>query len=181
MNRCPNISFAWRSSPPSQVLYCANFGTGSALCDDLVPTLGSCDFKASTFVCTFANFTTRWNVSASATFVFPLATLGTYNFAIHWGDGSSGLCTDSNCTHVYNQSGIYDVVAQGVIRGFSMKNSPVDQKLLDVLEWGDACLGDGGYQLQGIKFESWSAADEPCLSGVRDSDSHPLASPLLYV
>eukprot|EP00808_Paulinella_micropora_P026039 g68588.t1 len=113
-------------------------------------------------------FVTTWNFSAGKMLNFPLAADGTYDFEVHWGDGVSSSCRNSSCSHQYSQTSLYNVSIVGLLHGFSFKHTweTMADKLLDVLNWGGVCLGDGGYQFKGVTIAGWTALDAPCTAQV---------------
>eukprot|EP00808_Paulinella_micropora_P007362 g13701.t1 len=44
-------------------------------------------------------------------------------------------------------------------------------KLVNVLNWGDVCLGDGGNQFANVQIERWTALDAPCTAQVTNMES----------
>eukprot|EP00457_Paulinella_chromatophora_P009417 gb/GEZN01009484.1/.p1 GENE.gb/GEZN01009484.1/~~gb/GEZN01009484.1/.p1 ORF type:complete len:371 (+),score=30.25 gb/GEZN01009484.1/:156-1115(+) len=115
-------------------------------------------------------FNTSWDMQDSPfTLDFPLASLGTYNFSIDWGDGNTTNCISATCSHNYSSSGKYLVSVLGLLQGFSFNGYlSMASKLVDVLQWGDACLGNNGRQFEGINLTKWTAQDQPCLTGLTD-------------
>eukprot|EP00808_Paulinella_micropora_P031949 g46333.t1 len=117
-------------------------------------------------------FITTWNMTVLWTLMFPLASIGAYNFQVDWGDGSSSYCNTATCSHQYSQHSIYTVSVSGLLQGFSfLQYDGMAKYLLDVLHWGGVCLGDGGGQFRGVTLTRWTASDDPCLSKVIDMSS----------
>ena len=92
------------------------------------------------------DFVSTWNTANLSTdstnsnqIKLPLFSTGIYNFEVFWGDGNSDLITTWNqteTTHTYASSGIYQIKIKGTIRGFSF-NSVTDRlKILSIESWG---------------------------------------------
>ena len=92
------------------------------------------------------SFRSIWRTSAAnGKITLPLSYTGTYNFNVHWGDGSSDTITaydDAAATHTYATAGEYTVMIDGTLIGWE-SNSDAD-KLLRITQWGDLQLGDEG-------------------------------------
>lgn len=81
---------------------------------------------------------------ANDTFTLPLASNGTYNFNVAWGDGSDDDITtwdDVNKTHTYATEDLYNVVITGTITGWAFNNSSSAPKIRDVSDWGSLDVG----------------------------------------
>lgn len=80
--------------------------------------------------------------SANNQFRLPTSDVGTYDFIVDWGDGSSDHITvwnQAEVQHTYSSIGIYEVKCTGVFRNITFSPSTADKKkILRVLEWG--CL-----------------------------------------
>lgn len=83
----------------------------------------------------------------------PLVAGGVFNFNISWGDGNSNIITAWNqaeVTHTYSLPGIYKIIIEGQLEGFSFSNSGDKLKLLTIQNGGDYFkFADGGGQLYG--------------------------------
>jgi surface protein len=99
----------------------------------------------------------------------PLVSGGTYNFDINWGDGNSETITawdQSGTMHSYETPNIYEINIDGVINGWSFADNNDRQKLLDVIQWGDLLVSDGGNQFNGCGYFTCSATDTLNISGI---------------
>lgn len=107
---------------------------------------------------------------------------GNHDAWIDWGDGSpvtrlTSSMTTNDRTHTYATPGIYDVTITGKVDGFGFGGSARDEhKLLDIMEWGDTKLADGGFQFRSAVNMAITATDAPDLSGV-SSFANAFASP----
>jgi len=99
---------------------------------------------------------------------------GNHDAWIDWGDDSPATRLTSSMsvndiTHTYATAGTYDVTITGKVDGFGFGGSaPDEHKLLDVMEWGDTKIADGGFQFRSAVNMAITATDAPDLSGVRD-------------
>lgn len=79
-----------------------------------------------------------------------LDSLGTFDFVIDWGDGSSDYINNPSqpeLVHTYSSIGTYTIIMTGIIDGFTVGNFSGDYgKILNVEQWGNVKLIDGGYQ-----------------------------------
>jgi hypothetical protein len=79
--------------------------------------------------------------STNVQFALPLVNVGTYDFVVDWGDGSSNRITshtDANKTHTYASAGTYRVKITGTLRGWQFNNAGDRLKFIKVYRWG--CL-----------------------------------------
>ena len=75
----------------------------------------------------------------SVQYEIPTSSLGTYDFVVNWGDGTSDTINtwdDSNLLHTYSVSGRYTLTIDGVFTHFTTISSKDELKLTDVLSWG---------------------------------------------
>lgn len=92
------------------------------------------------------DFVSTWNtanLSVGSTnsnqIKLPLISGGIYNFEVFWGDGNSDIITTWNqteTTHTYSSSGIYQITIKGAIRGWSFNNTGDRLKILSIESWG---------------------------------------------
>ena len=80
-------------------------------------------------------FTCKWDTtqagSSNDTVVLPLVSNGSYNFQVDWGDGIRETITtwnQSEKTHQYTSTGIYEVRIIGGISGWQFNNGGDDDK-----------------------------------------------------
>ncbi len=120
-----------------------------------------------------ASFNSTWNTSKtgtsnSTTIALPLVNGGTYNFTIDWGDGNTTTVSswDSvNANHTYGIEGTYNLTISGTIEGFRFNNGGDKSKIIDISQWGDLNVGDGGYYFWGCDNLDASATDVLNLTG----------------
>ncbi len=120
-------------------------------------------------------FKSQWNTSLtssgssnSTSITLPLVSSGSYNFTIEWGDGNSStiIAWDSpNKTHDYGTEGTYNITISGTFIGFAFSNSGDRNKLLDISQWGNMSLGNGGSYFYGASNFDLTASDSPNLTG----------------
>ncbi len=139
-----------------------------------------------------AAFVTTWTTNASGDDTvsennqirLPLATAGSYDFTVEWGDGSSDVVTSADqvlpgetdpVTHTYASAGTYDVTIRGEIDGFGIgidagSGTTDADKLIDVKQWGSVILrNDGGVFMGADNLTGFSATDEPDLSTISNA------------
>ena len=88
-------------------------------------------------------FKSRWDTtqdgSANDTVVLPLVSNGSYNFDVDWGDGNRDNITtynQSEVTHQYSNTGIYEIRIKGDITGWYFNNAGDDDKITEISSWG---------------------------------------------
>jgi surface protein len=107
---------------------------------------GTLDVFSTTFVSTWNTSNTSVGSSANNQIQLPLFNGGTYNFTVHWGDGTSDVITSWNqaeTLHTYTTSGVYTLNIIGTITEWSFGNALVDdkQKILSISNWGTLQIG----------------------------------------
>jgi surface protein len=125
--------------------------------------IGSSPFPPGAFV-------SRWN--ASGTVVLPFANTGTFDCIIDWGDSTppQHVTSYDQATHDYASPGIYTVISQGTMEGFSFgAASAFPEQLIEIQQWGTLKL-TGSSLADGFFFEDCSnltisAVDIPDLTG----------------
>ena len=96
--------------------------------------------------------------SPNDTVILPLTSDGSYNFDIDWGDGNRDNITGHNqseVTHQYSNTGIYEIRIKGNITGWQFNNGGDDDKILDISEWGPIRFTTGNSSI----FRGCSALD----------------------
>lgn len=105
-------------------------------------------FSVCTFLFCFllsaqTGFVTTWKtdnpgISYENQITIPTYTSESYNYNVHWGDGTADSGVTGDITHTYDASGEYQVVITGQFAGISFGNSggTDQQKLLAVDQWG---------------------------------------------
>ena len=84
--------------------------------------------------------------SANDTIVLPLTSDGSYDFVVHWGDGTSDNITGYNqaeVTHQYSSTGIYEVRIGGLISGWDFNEVGDDDKIINIMNFGDLRFTSG--------------------------------------
>lgn len=123
-----------------------------------------------------ATFTTKWKtdntgVSNDDQITLGLVSGGTYDFDVYWGDGNSDHITawdDAKKLHTYSSIGTYQVVIDGMCRGWRMYTGGDPEKLVEILQWGNAGFnfGNGGEYFYNCYNLKVTAEDIPDLTGV---------------
>ena len=88
-------------------------------------------------------FISKWDTtqegSANDTVVLPLVSDGDYDFYVDWGDGNRDNITtynQSEVTHQYSNTGIYEIRIKGEISGWQFNNAGDDDKITEISKWG---------------------------------------------
>ena len=94
-------------------------------------------------------FISKWDTtqagSANDTVVLPLVSDGDYDFFVDWGDNNRDNITaynQSEVTHQYSSTGIYEVKIYGGITGWFFNNggwggnTVDDDKIIEISNWG---------------------------------------------
>ena len=94
-------------------------------------------------------FISKWDTtqagSANDTVVLPLVSDGNYDFFVDWGDGNRDNITvynQSEVTHQYSSTGIYEIKIHGGITGWFFINGSHggntidDDKIIEISKWG---------------------------------------------
>ncbi len=121
-------------------------------------------------------FVTVWDttkVSASGkSITLPLLSTGTYNFSIDWGDGTNETITSwTQATHTYSTAGVYTVVIDGVLVGWNFNNAGDRLLIVELKQWGNIGLGNGGGYFYGAENMVLTATDSPDLSNTTTLES----------
>ncbi|MFX1237677.1 MAG: BspA family leucine-rich repeat surface protein, partial [Promethearchaeota archaeon] len=114
--------------------------------------------------------TTRTGVGSSDSnqVYLPLLPSGTYDFNVHWGDGSNNTITQwdqAEACHNYASPGIYNITIFGTIVGWSFKDGGDGLKMLEIKEWGPLSLGNIGHYFYGCYNLEITACDVLNLTG----------------
>ena len=84
-----------------------------------------------------ANFITTWRTTTANESITIPTTGGGYNYAVHWGDGSSESGQTGNATHTYASAGDYTVSIGGFFPRIYFNNEGDKTKIREVTQWGD--------------------------------------------
>ncbi|MHA1720422.1 MAG: BspA family leucine-rich repeat surface protein [Promethearchaeota archaeon] len=120
-------------------------------------------------------FTSVWDTTLISTdsssvnkIKLPLQSIGTYDFSILWGDGSSNHILNwdqPEVIHSYNKIGEYEVKIIGTLNGWQFSNTGDRSKLIEIKNWGPLQLGNSGNYFSGCNNLVISAQDMLDLSG----------------
>jgi surface protein len=112
--------------------------------------------------------TANTGTSTAYQYTLPTTGSGTYNFVVHWGDGTQNRITTYNdpaITHTYANSGIYKIYITGTLTGFAQV--PGDKlKVLNISQWGTFNPGNIGGAFIGYANLTITATDTLDLTGV---------------
>ena len=126
----------------------------------------------------FKPFVSTWKTdnlssgSSTATQVkLPLASTGSYNFVVEWGDGTQSTITAWNqaqVTKTYAVAGTYQITIKGKCIGWVFNNTGDRLKILSVQQWGSLSLGtnQGNYFNGCANLNLSSVSDILNLSGL---------------
>ena len=135
-------------------------------------------------------FKSRWDTtqagSANDTVVLPLVSDGSYNFDVDWGDGNRDNITGHNqseATHQYSNTGIYEIRIKGNITGWRFDNGYSngidDDKIIQISSWGPLRFKSNDNDLfEGCSNLVLTATDSLTLGGI-NGESMFRQSPLL--
>ncbi|MCY3410000.1 MAG: BspA family leucine-rich repeat surface protein [Candidatus Heimdallarchaeota archaeon] len=120
-------------------------------------------------------FISRWDTrnlsdgsSNSNQITLPLEDIGTYDFTVDWGDGTSDTISSWDqveVTHTYSTEGIYTIMIEGSISGWRFENTGDRLKLLEISQWGVLNLGNSGSYFWGTSNFELTAIDPLDLTG----------------
>ena len=99
----------------------------------------------------------------------PLESQGFYDFTVNWGDGNYDTIISWNqeeVTHTYDSEGVYTIIINGTLIGWSFKDGGDKLKLLEVKEWGALGLGNSGSYFWGCSNLNITASDSLDLTGI---------------
>lgn len=106
--------------------------------------------------------------SAANQIKLPLASGGTYDFYVAWGDGTTDHITSYNqpeVTHTYALAGTKNVTITGTVNGWRFNNTGDRLKMLSISTWGPLQLGNAGGYFYGASNLAVTATDELNLTG----------------
>ena len=116
-------------------------------------------------------FTCKWDTtqagSSNDTVVLPLVSNGSYNFQVDWGDGIRETITawnQSEKTHQYASTGIYEVRIIGDISGWDFDDQGDDDKIIEISSWGPLTITDGYRVFRGCSNLDVNAIDAPIIT-----------------
>ena len=122
----------------------------------------------TTFVSKWDTSKLSYGSSAKNQIHLPLISNGSYDFLIHWGDGSSDIITtwdQLEVTHSYAIEGVYSINITGILVGWQFKNAGDRMKLREISQWGMVNLGNGGSYFYGCSKLQITATDALNLTG----------------
>ena len=130
-------------------------------------------------------FVSKWDTtqpgSSNDTINLPLRSDGSYNFTVDWGDGTRNNITtwnQSEATHQYSNTGIYEIKIIGGITGWFFNNGDYggntidDDKIIEISKWGPLRFTNAGsyddnlfYGCENLKL---TATDSLTLDGAQN-------------
>ena len=118
-----------------------------------------------------ANFITTWRTTtANESITIPTAAGGfineTYNYIVHWGDGSSESGQRGDATHTYADAADYTVSIGGLFPRIYFDNEGDKGKIREVTQWGDIAWTSMDEAFYGANNLTVTATDAPDLSRV---------------
>lgn len=131
-------------------------------------------FKFRTFV---DSHIATIQVANNDTFTLPI-DIGSQNFVINWGDGSSDLIIDGSqpeITHTYTSGGIYDLTLIGTINNWRFNNSGDRLKQIGVKKFGDLIYKSTG-NYYGCSNLNVTATDKPKFIGLNANSTNSLVN-----
>ena len=136
-------------------------GLGNTLSGGIVPAVPDPWAEAFTFTINTENAG-----SATKTFVLPLASDGTIDIDVDWGDDSTSnidAYDHAHVTHVYSATGTYTVKMKGTIRGWRFNYGGDRLKILNISQWGDMNITKNA-AFRGCTNLTSNATDAPAIS-----------------
>lgn len=124
--------------------------------------------------CDFSNgFITTWETANDGTtnsnsIAIPIASTGTYNYHVDWGDGQFDYNVTGGITHPYATPGTYQVKIIGYFPHIYFNNTGDKQKILSVEQWGANSWSSMENAFHGCNNLIINATDNPDLSDVTD-------------
>lgn len=121
--------------------------------------------------CTGHFFQTTWKTDNPGTsgnnqITIPTFPEETYNYTVHWGDGSTDNGVTGNITHTYSEPGIYQVSIAGNFPHIFFYNEGDKDKLISVDQWGDISWESMAFAFYGCTNMDVIAMDDPYLYNV---------------
>lgn len=110
-------------------------------------------------------FIFKWRTTtASEVMELPIASGGTYNYTVDWGDGTAPQTittfADTRKNHTYAAAGTYTVMIKGVLSAISFLNLPSRTKVLEVVDLGNTQAVNLSYAFAGCtNLVSFSGGD----------------------
>jgi len=115
-------------------------------------------------------FISKWDTtqpgSANDTVVLPLLSpsYGSYDFYVDWGDGNRDNITaynQSEVTHQYTQTGVYEIKIIGGITGLQFGSTSDRQKIIEISNWGPFAMPNLASVFQTCSNLKLTATDAP--------------------
>ncbi|MCY3415096.1 MAG: BspA family leucine-rich repeat surface protein [Candidatus Heimdallarchaeota archaeon] len=120
-------------------------------------------------------FISHWNTqltssgsSTSNQVSLPLVESGTYAFYVDWGDGTSDIILSwdqAEVIHTYVTDGVYKIMIDGTLTGWSFDNAGDRLKIIQISQWGILNFGNSGAYFSGAANLVLSTTDYPNLNG----------------
>ena len=122
------------------------------------------------------NFITTWRTGANKSITIPTTvrhidlneryTNDSYNYTVHWGDGTSESGQRGNATHTYASEGDYTVSIGGAFPRIYFNNKGDTAKIREVTQWGNIAWTSMEKAFYGASNLTVTATDVPDLSRV---------------
>ena len=121
-------------------------------------------------------FVTTWktdNVGSSDDNEITIPTFPgeTYNYTVHWGDGSSDNGVTGNITHTYAEAGVYTVTISGDFPRIYFNLEGDIRKIININQWGSIQWTSMENAFLGCNQMNVTAGDVPDLSMVSSVDN----------
>ena len=110
-----------------------------------------------------SHFVTTWKTTHGGESI-TIPTSGT--FTVDWGDGAVGTDVSGRQTHTYDAPGTYTVRITDGITGIKIDSHPDAEKLVSIVQWGDARWKSMDSAFAGAANMAYLANDIPDLSHV---------------
>jgi len=89
-----------------------------------------------------------------------------YNYEVHWGDGSSDVNQDGSASHTYTTAGTYTVKIAGNFPAIRFAIQENSDKIKTIEQWGNTSWKSMTHAFKGCQFLTYNATDNPILSEV---------------
>ena len=112
------------------------------------------------------DFITTWQTTTANESITIPTTGGGYNYDVNWGDGNTTTGHTGNVSHTYTTAGNYTVVISGTFPRIYFFNSPDQDKIISIDQWGTGVWSSMELAFQNCSNLAGQASDAPDLSMV---------------